>query len=142
VSGGEAVELELKPINPLAELETLGGRALGTVRFGAVELSRIDRLRPASRQLVESGVVRDPQEPGPEGRVPPELLQSVEGSQERVLADVLGLVVAHDPGGNAHDDVPMTLDEPLERGMVAPRDPGDEDIVLVSAMIVDGRCME
>lgn len=142
MSGGEAEELELKPLDPLAKLEALGGRALGTFRLGAVELSRIDRLRSAPRQLIERGVMCDPQEPGPKRRVPSEPLQSVEGSQEGVLADVLGLVVAHDPGGDAHDDVPMALDEPLERGVVAPRDTGDEDIVLVNATIGAERCVE
>ena len=64
----------------------------------------------------------------------------MEGAQERVLADVLGLVVADDSRGNAHDDVPMALDEPLEGGEVAPRDAGD--IVLVEATLVDERCMD
>ena len=118
------------------------GAALGAFRLGAVELGRIDRLRSAPRELVEGGVVCDPQEPGPERRVPSEPFQAVERSQERVLADVLGLVVAHDARGNAHHDVPMALDEPLERGEVAPSHTGDEDVVLVGGAVVGERCME
>jgi hypothetical protein len=36
----------------------------------------------------------------------------------------------------------MALDEPLERSEVASRDTSDEDIVLVNATIIGGRCME
>ena len=44
--------------------------------------------------------------------------KTVEGAQERVLADVLGLVAARDPRGDAHDHVAVALDERLERTQV------------------------
>jgi hypothetical protein len=46
--------------------------------------------------------------------------------QERVLADVLGLVGADDPRGHAYDDGPMAVDELLERGQLPARRARDE----------------
>jgi hypothetical protein len=55
----------------------------------------------------------------------------VEGAQERVLAHVLGLVVADDARRDAHDDIAMALDEPLECAEVAARYSSDEERVLL-----------
>ena len=65
--------------------------------------------------MVERGVVRDPQQPRPEGRVAAEVVQAVERAEERILADVLGLVGADDPRRHSHDHGPVTVDELLER---------------------------
>jgi hypothetical protein len=43
----------------------------------------------------------------------------VERAQERVLADVLGLLAADDARRDAHDDVAVAFDERLERAQIA-----------------------
>ena len=42
-------------------------------------------------------------------------MQAVERAQERILADVLGLLGADDPRRHSHDDGPVAVDELLER---------------------------
>jgi hypothetical protein len=50
----------------------------------------------------------------------------VEGAEERVLADILGLVGADDPRGHPDDDRPVAVDELLERAQFAARGAPDE----------------
>ena len=44
--------------------------------------------------------------------------EAVEGTQEGILADVLGVLGAHDTRGDPHDDVAMALDELLEGAQI------------------------
>jgi hypothetical protein len=76
-------------------------------------------LGPPAREVVDRGVVRDLQEPRAERGVGAEALEPVEGAQERVLADVLGIGAAGDAAGDAEDDVAVALHERLE-GMQIP----------------------
>ena len=85
---------------------------------------RVDRDRALferyldRRDPVDRGVVRDLQQPGAERGVPAEAREAVERAQERVLADVLGVVASRDPSGDAEHDVAMALDERLEGAQV------------------------
>ena len=54
------------------------------------------------------------------------MVQAVERAQERVLADVLGLVGADDPRGHPYDDGPVAVDELLERAQLPARGALDE----------------
>ena len=73
-----------------------------------------------------------------ERRVAAEVLEPVEGAQERVLADVLGLVGADDPGGDPDDDRPVAVDELLERAQLAARGAPDELGVVGSSVVEEG----
>ena len=53
------------------------------------------------------------------GASPRQRAKPVIGAQERVLGDVLGLVLADDPRRDAQHDVAVTLDELLERVQLA-----------------------
>ena len=55
-----------------------------------------------------------------------EVGEAVEGAQERVLADVLGLVGADDPRRHAHDDGAVAVDELLEGAQLPARRARDE----------------
>ena len=62
--------------------------------------------------------MRDAQQPRVERRVAAKGAEAVEGAQEGILADVLGVLGAHDPRGDPHDDVAMALDELLEGAQI------------------------
>ena len=55
--------------------------------------------------------------------------KAMEGAQERVLADVCGVVWADDSRGYAKDDVAMSLHEPFERAKIASKRALDERAV-------------
>ena len=76
--------------------------------------------------MVERRVVRDPQQPRPERRIAAEVVQAMERAQERVLADVLGLVGADDPRRHPHDHRPVAVDELPERAQLPARAAPDE----------------
>ena len=83
--------------------------------------------------MVKRGVVRDAQQPGPERRVAAEVLEAVEGAQERVLADVLGVLRADDPSRHADDHRPVTVHELRERVELATRgEPHELGVVAVA----------
>src|SRR3954469_8825580 len=117
----QPAQLALEPRHPLLALETLG-RQPGHGALGVLlALARLDRLGPAAVEVVDRGVVGDLQEPGPERGVGTEARQAVERAQERVLADVLGLLAPDDARRDADDDVAVALDERLERTQIAPQ---------------------
>ena len=90
----EALELDVEPCQTLAELESLGRIPLdGDVRSLIVDQIRRRQLRelPGRR---ERRVVGDAQQPGAERSLAAEAIQPVECAQERVLRDVLGVVIA------------------------------------------------
>jgi hypothetical protein len=69
--------------------------------------------------VVDRRVVGDLQQPGAEGGVRAEALEAVEGAQEGVLADVLGVGAAGDPARDPEHDVAVALDEGLEGAQIA-----------------------
>ena len=71
--------------------------------------------------MVERGVVGYAQQPGAERRIAPEAVETMERTQERVLADVLRVFGADDPARDTDDDRTVPVDQLLERGQVAPR---------------------
>src|SRR4051812_7647146 len=74
----------------------------------------------------------DVQQPGPERRRAAPALEPVKRPQERVLGDVLGILIAHDPGRDAQHDLAMALDQALERPQVAGQR-GTHELVVRSA---------
>ena len=131
------MQLALEALDPLADLEPLGRRARRRL-LGGVERRRVDRLRPPAVEMVERRVVGDPQEPRAERRVAPEVLEPVEGAQERVLTDVLRLVGSDDPGGYPDDDRAVAVDELLKRAQLAARRAPDELASSGSSVVEEG----
>src|SRR5919107_1472584 len=130
VLGRQPAKLALEPRDALAALQALGGQArdlpLGPRGLLAGVL---DGLGAPPRQVVDRRVVRDLQQPRAERRVRAEALEAVERAQERVLADVLGVLAAGDPARDAEHDVAVSLDERLERAQVAPQGRLDVGVV-------------
>src|SRR3954451_8182635 len=115
--GGQAAKLALEPRDPLAALEALGRQLRD--RLLRIVHDVLDRLGAPARDVVDRGVVGDLQQPRAERGVGAEPPEAMERPQERVLADVLGLLAARDPGGDPDDDVAMALHQRLERVEVA-----------------------
>jgi hypothetical protein len=69
--------------------------------------------------VVDRRVVGDLQQPRPERGIGAVAAQAVERAQERVLADVLGLLAPGDPRRDADDDVAVALHERFEGTQVA-----------------------
>ncbi len=61
----------------------------------------------------------DAQEPGAEGRVAAVLIQPVEGPQECLLREILGVARTGDAAGDADHDRAMPAYELLEGGKIA-----------------------
>ena len=127
---GEAAELALQALDPLADLEALGGRRVRAL-LRRVDRLRVDGLGAPARKVVQRRVVRDAQEPRAEGGVAAEVREAMEGAQEGVLAHVLGILAAHHAGSDPHDDLAVALDELLERAQVARGRPLDERRILL-----------
>ena len=120
VLGGEASQLPLEALDPLTDLEALGGEALW-FRLGFVECLGVHRLGASAGQVVKGGVVRDTQQPRTEGGVAAEVPQPMEGPQEGVLAHVFGVLRPDDARRYANHDVAMELDELLEGAQISLR---------------------
>jgi hypothetical protein len=94
----------------LACLERVGGRERPVgARLGFGRLGH--GHGPPAREGVERRGVRDPQQPGAEGRLAPEGRQLVERTQEDVLREVVGLLGARDAADDAAHDVLVAGDE-------------------------------
>jgi hypothetical protein len=72
------------------------------------------RRQPSRVQSIDRAVVRDVQQPRAKRRLAAPAREPVVGAQERVLGDVLGVVVAGDARGDTQHDVAVALDQSLE----------------------------
>ena len=73
--------------------------------------------------------MRDLQQPGPELSLATEAVETMKGTQEGILAHVLGFLAADHSGGDAKDHVAMALDQLLECGDLAGLGSAHESIV-------------
>ena len=116
---GEAAQLALEALDPLAHLEALGRRALRrSPRTRPRSRGRRARRAPA-REVIERRVVRDAQQPRRgtarrRGSAPRRWKARRNASWLTSSASS----APDDPRGDAHDDVAMALDELLERAQI------------------------
>ena len=88
-----------------------------------------DRRRPPAPGA-EREIDRDARQPGPEGRFSAEAAQSTVRSQERLLGDIVRVLVApEEPIGEAVDTLAMTHDQLVECRLVALQEPRHEPFV-------------
>src|SRR4051794_14145358 len=116
-------ELRLEALAPLGLDEHAGGLAdilIGGVLRAPLVLQGQVRLRAPARECVQGRVVGDPQKPTLERTVAPVRLEPVEGPEQGVLRDVVGVGGPHDAGRHAVDAPAMARHQPL-KGAEIPR---------------------
>src|SRR4051795_9869550 len=86
-----------------------GGRGGGGAAAVGGVWGSLGRLGAGAGDGVDRRVVGDLQQPGPERGVGAVAAEAVEGAQEGVLADVLGLFAPGDPRRDANDHVAVAL---------------------------------